>query len=584
MKYHLGNVDKIKYIEGVWKEDQVSYPATIIYSDGAIEKIGSPEELGQWNEIRQTFYKSQSLQTKTMESDRTTQFRVSVDRIKDETFHYLYNRIKGSLDPQRKQFFAIFMGITGSGKSTLVEFILNILTGQLGSPQTLRAKDLEAAGIGKSKTTEAYRYDIEFVIDDKPMFTLTLIDTPGFADTNGIDKDRAHIKSILRAVSKIERLDNVTYVVPVSLTRQTLESLNVLCQVFSILPAEAFSCISTAITFGDNRDQASSVLNVLDQMLPGIKGKPATFINNPWAQHSANTNKEVKAESLNLTGVDNTNDLNLNINEKAKEIGIFLVERLESKQSFESKGMNVLNSLIDTLVTELGDLTDIFTVYNHAKNNLALISLNNNKEFDRLVTSTDNSSMEEYFKQKGYAIKDGKPMAKVIGNELWPGGVYSTICLAPGCIKDVCQEGCSYFGVNFDNCHLFNEPETVCQVLSTYQKMYEKQLSKFKKLESILKKLSIFGNIQTLLECALETYRVQLEALKPINDEKTTKHITDIMTSFESFIKTVKDSGTPKKSIRKELAEIEKRRNEKIGLLSSWIKKINGQQKSTGPG
>ncbi|EGG21899.1 hypothetical protein DFA_01785 [Cavenderia fasciculata] len=536
MIYHPCSIDKIKLVEGEWKSDEVSYPAKITYDDKT-EMISNKAELDSWKAMRQTTYLSQSLETRTIESEKTTQFRVKVEKIKDETFKILYGRFKKSLFSHRKQFFAMFLGVTGSGKSTLVEFILNILTGQLGSPQTLRAKDLEAAGVGKSKTAEAYRYDIEYVEDDLLMFTLTLIDTPGFADSNGIDKDRGHIESILSSVSKIERLDNVTYVVPISLTRQTLETFSVLCQVFSILPIQAFDCVSTAITFGDNKNQASNVLDVLNEMLPGIKDKPATFINNPWAQHPNNSFKDNQTEKFNLSGADNSTDIN--INEIAKKLGSFFVERYESQKSFECKGMVQLNKLIVTLMEELKNIKETYGKLSSSTKSLELIS--NSKDLNQLAHIADKNAMEEYFKKSGYAVKDGKPMAKVIGNELWPNGAYSTVCLAPD--------------------------------FKTYGDQYSHQLETLRQLESKFKELSVFGNIDKILDCSLQTHR-QLEAVQAIDDVIKKKYLTDVISNLKLFIDTIKNSDALKKRIEGEVLEITERRKEKVLQINRWIEKI----------
>jgi hypothetical protein len=79
---------------------------------------------------------------------------------------------------------------------------------QVHSAQTLRAKELKASGEpGTSQTMNVCRHEIEYIQDGVWMFCITLVDTPGFADTGGLDKDKEHVKKILITVSRDWTLD-----------------------------------------------------------------------------------------------------------------------------------------------------------------------------------------------------------------------------------------------------------------------------------------------------------------------------------------------------------------------------------------
>jgi septin family protein len=206
---------------------------------------------------------------------------VQVDKVRDADFQQFYNAVRH----QRKsdKFYFMFMGMTGTGKTTMVEYFLNVLTGQVHTSQALRAKDIEAGGkAGDSQTVNVCRYEIEYIYKGAWMFCIVLIDTPGFADVGGLEKDKKHVQNILTVVSKIEYLNGIHYVVGGNLTRKTLEPLKVMCNIFSIMPTDAFQCVSTMISFCDNMNQAANVISVLDEMLKGIQNQPSLFLDNPW--------------------------------------------------------------------------------------------------------------------------------------------------------------------------------------------------------------------------------------------------------------------------------------------------------------
>lgn len=173
----------------------------------------------------------------------------------------------------------MFLGMQGIGKTTIIELLLNILTGQFyDGPKQLCE---ETNGI-LNKTKTVCSYEIIYCSNNTRIFTITLVDTPGFIGSDDSIEDCKLLKYIISKVGKLEAIDNVSYVINNTLTRKTHEPLRVLHNIFSILPKEAFECLSTIITFCDDSNQEIASLNILNEILAGIKYKPSFFIDNQW--------------------------------------------------------------------------------------------------------------------------------------------------------------------------------------------------------------------------------------------------------------------------------------------------------------
>ncbi|KAM9999328.1 hypothetical protein ACTFIZ_002896 [Dictyostelium cf. discoideum] len=622
LTYGNGNVYKLKTIDGIWENDKVSFPSTVTYEEGKVEEILDSKSAAILRKYLDEKRILDSVQVRNLSTTDEFIFKyiVKVDSIEDEEFQSFFKQAIKSID-DRKRYYFMLLGMTGTGKTTMVEFFLNILTGQVHDPQPQRAIELENKGVGQSKTKGVCRYEIEYYSCNTWMFGITLVDTPGFADSGGIDKDRQHIKSILSAVGKLERIDSVSYVVNGALTRKTLEPLRVLCNVFSILPNEAFQCVSTIITFCDNTNQAGGVRNVLNEMLDGIKDKPAIFIDNPWSQHLKNKFKEIygkdDSSTSSLLGVDNTEELQKKMEAKTLVVQNFFLNRITSKTSFKPEGMKILNDLKDEILEKLRGLA--ITVSSLCTITRLLNDLTDTN-IQSLITQSESITMDKWLKDRGFALKGDKPQCKIMGKEPWPGNVYSTVCYAPECLKEVCHKGCSinFTPIKGDNifkgCAAFRG-NTNCQecpsqcsyeqhihvkyklewiendkVLELYysikngaldaikkteeydiqakelKKTYSKQLSEFSKLKTKFKDLSVLGDMHIILYSTKDTYKQYMDIAQQANDTDRASNIKKIIDELESFIKALKTTEEDESKFEEQFDQVKTRSKEKSSI------------------
>uniref|UniRef100_A0A8C5CGK1 Fibronectin type-III domain-containing protein n=2 Tax=Gadus morhua TaxID=8049 RepID=A0A8C5CGK1_GADMO len=147
------------------------------------------------------------------------------------------------------------LGATGAGKSTLVNRMINYILG-VKWDDTFRFK-LADEGAAKSQahsqTSEVTVYKLNhregFQID----YSLTIVDTPGFGDTGGIEKDRM-IRSLQRIFSAehgVSEIDAICFVAQASLAWLTPLQKYIFESVLSIFGKDVAENIRILVTFAD---------------------------------------------------------------------------------------------------------------------------------------------------------------------------------------------------------------------------------------------------------------------------------------------------------------------------------------------
>ncbi|KAG8723783.1 hypothetical protein FRC11_002308, partial [Ceratobasidium sp. 423] len=137
--------------------------------------------------------------------------------------------------PQKKNVLTILLiGETGSGKTSFMSLLLNLFQGN--GPFELQDKHFVEAqsGLGRSQsqTTDARLYSFTTTEGIK----VEVLDTPGLADTRGIEEDKKHKERIYRAIQDlITVIDGVLIVANGRVERLTVATdytLNILATLF----------------------------------------------------------------------------------------------------------------------------------------------------------------------------------------------------------------------------------------------------------------------------------------------------------------------------------------------------------------
>ncbi len=84
------------------------------------------------------------------------------------------------------------MGANGSGKTTVINAMINYILGVEWNDtfRFLLIDEKVREGTAHSQTQQVTAYDFHYQEGFRIPFSLTIVDTPGFAGTSGIDRDQ----------------------------------------------------------------------------------------------------------------------------------------------------------------------------------------------------------------------------------------------------------------------------------------------------------------------------------------------------------------------------------------------------------
>lgn len=175
--------------------------------------------------------------------------------------------IYGRRDRNKQNKVILMVGETGTGKTTMINTLVNYLLGVKFEDQEFYqiTEETEDKDQSQSQTREITVYEV--FVEENPT-SLTIIDTPGYADTEGYDKDREISKHLLRLFSDedgINYIDAVCFVMKASQNRLSGKELYIFHSVMSLFgrdiennivflltqsgglpPADALNAIKTA--------------------------------------------------------------------------------------------------------------------------------------------------------------------------------------------------------------------------------------------------------------------------------------------------------------------------------------------------
>ncbi|XP_054452366.1 uncharacterized protein LOC129089054 [Anoplopoma fimbria] len=166
-----------------------------------------------------------------------------------------YNFGKESMRPNRT---IMLLGATGSGKSTLINGMINYIVG-VEWRDTFRFKlvnEDQSRSQAESQTSEVTVYNINHQDGFKIPFSLTIVDTPGFGDTRGIRRDREiteQIRKLFTSINGVSEIDAVCFVTQASLARLTATQRYVFDSVLSIFGKDVEENIEMLVTFADGK-------------------------------------------------------------------------------------------------------------------------------------------------------------------------------------------------------------------------------------------------------------------------------------------------------------------------------------------
>ena len=148
------------------------------------------------------------------------------------------------------------MGETGSGKTTLINAMINYILGvEWDDPFRYKLIDEKfKASQAHSQTETVTAYDIYWTPGMRIDFSLTIVDTPGYGDTRGIERDQQIteiVKQFFNDRYGIQEVNAVGFVVAASSVRLTPTQRYVFDKILEIFSKDIERNICLLLTFAD---------------------------------------------------------------------------------------------------------------------------------------------------------------------------------------------------------------------------------------------------------------------------------------------------------------------------------------------
>ncbi|XP_063049364.1 uncharacterized protein LOC134443531 [Engraulis encrasicolus] len=180
-------------------------------------------------------------------------------KMKKSSSHRFNKKVFGkasSRSPTNKTI--MLVGATGSGKTTLINGMINYILG-VDWEDNWRFKLIDEEtnkSQAHSQTSEVTAYQIHCTDEFQVPYSLTIIDTPGFGDTRGIKQDKEITEKIREFFNKkggIDAIDAVCFVVQSALARLTHTQRYIFQAILSVFGKDISNNIITLVTFADGK-------------------------------------------------------------------------------------------------------------------------------------------------------------------------------------------------------------------------------------------------------------------------------------------------------------------------------------------
>ncbi|XP_034006855.1 uncharacterized protein LOC117498819 [Trematomus bernacchii] len=200
----------------------------------------------------------------------------------------------------------MLFGAAGSGKSTLINGLINYIVG-VEWEDDFRFKlvvEDQSRSQAESQTSEVTVYNINHQEGFKIPYSLTVVDTPGFGDTGGIKRDKEITEQLLNLFSSkrgISEIDAVCFVAQASSARLTPTQKYVFDSVLSILSKDMEENLQVLVTFSDG--QLPPVLEAIN-----ASGVPCPKTENGLPVHFKFNHSALFAQNQSSAAADSSED------------------------------------------------------------------------------------------------------------------------------------------------------------------------------------------------------------------------------------------------------------------------------------
>ncbi|XP_010886414.4 uncharacterized protein LOC105020807 isoform X2 [Esox lucius] len=211
----------------------------------------------------------------------------------------------GEKDPNKVNRTVLLVGETGAGKTTMINAMVNYIMG-------VEREDniwFEITNEGnkcqtESQTSEVIAYDIFGFEGCRVPYSLTIIDTPGYGDTRGIQEDRLiteRLHDLFRSPKGIDQIDAVGFVVKASTNRLSDRQRYIFDAVLSLFGKDMKNQIVALISNSDGVPAKNALQALENAKIKCAKNKdnePVHFLFNNRQTEIVTNQKEERAMNL----------------------------------------------------------------------------------------------------------------------------------------------------------------------------------------------------------------------------------------------------------------------------------------------
>ncbi|XP_073699859.1 uncharacterized protein [Garra rufa] len=332
--------------------------------ESALERIDEcrtpPEEMGVTRPITMTSrYDATLMKHGPPVLYRLNTKRSQIDGKETKVRQWTY----GQKDRNKPNKAILMVGESGAGKTTMINTLVNYSLGVKFDDQEFYqiAEETEGADQSQSQTSEITVYEV--FVEENPT-SLTIIDTPGYAQTEGYEKDTEISEYLLKLFSDedgIHYIDAVCFVMKASQNRHSAKEIYVFHSVLSILGKDIENSIVFLMSQSDGLPPTDALNAIKTAEIPCRKNmneQPVHLLFNNRQKDQRDEQYESKYRSAWEMGENSMNQFFTLLQENSRKSVEMTLDVLKERRRLDAC-VNNLNRLIKEKELKTEDLNEI---------------------------------------------------------------------------------------------------------------------------------------------------------------------------------------------------------------------------------
>ena len=286
---------------------------------------------------------------------------------------YLYPRYEFTSNEKRNSINFMVVGQTGSGKTTLLNAFLNYLLGVKFEDDFRLKLIYEDFGVSmaESQTRDVIIYNI--IPFDKNIPPIRVIDTPGFGDTGGLEKDKLISDKIAEKFrSDVSHINAICFVAQSTNAKLTINQKYIFNSIMDLFSEEIKENFIAMLTFCNIIDENPVILEPLkkkgsgfDLVLPAIEKSQWYFLFDNLAIFKSKENEKLNKKIKAFYGfaMENFDEFMSKLLSLPKKTLTNTKRVLDDRKSLESK-IQILEEIVKYCLNKMDEFIQTYNIIN----------------------------------------------------------------------------------------------------------------------------------------------------------------------------------------------------------------------------